>query len=306
LIRQAIVLTAGLGTRLRPLTAARAKPAIPVAGTPMVVRILRWLGAAGIDDLVLNLHHLPATITAIVGDGSGESVRVRYSWEPTILGSAGGPRRAASLLAGGALFIVNGDTLADVDLAAMAAEHRRSGARVTLALVPNRDPARYGGVVLDAGGAVAGFVRRSAAAARSCHFVGVQIVEAGVFAGVPDGTAAASIGGVYDSLIAASPGAVRGFVTDARFWDIGTAADYLRMHAAFASEPGASAWGDGCTVDPTAHVTDSILWDDVHVGAGCDLRECIVADHVRIPAGAAYSRMAIVNGSGAGLVAAPI
>ena len=90
-IRHALVLTAGLGTRLRPLTDVRAKPAIPVAGEPMIRRIISWLARHGVTDLVLNLHYRPETLTAVVGDGADLAVRVRYSWEPRILGSAGGP-----------------------------------------------------------------------------------------------------------------------------------------------------------------------------------------------------------------------
>src|SRR6266508_141826 len=90
LLRHALVLTAGLGTRLRPLTDVRAKPAIPVAGEPMIRRIITWLASRGVTDLVLNLHHLPHTLTAVVGDASDLGVRVRYSWEqPTILDDCG-------------------------------------------------------------------------------------------------------------------------------------------------------------------------------------------------------------------------
>ena len=78
MIDHALVLTAGLGTRLRPLTDVRAKPAIPVAGEPMIRRILAWLVSQGIDDLVLNLHHRPETLTARVGDGRDLGARVRY------------------------------------------------------------------------------------------------------------------------------------------------------------------------------------------------------------------------------------
>ena len=66
--RCALVLTAGLGTRLRPLTLARAKPAIPLAGEPAIRRIIRWLASYDVADVVLNLHYLPETITAVVGD----------------------------------------------------------------------------------------------------------------------------------------------------------------------------------------------------------------------------------------------
>src|SRR6185295_13664273 len=95
---RALVLTAGLGTRLRPLTYVRAKAAVPVNGETLARRVVRWLTSFGIRDFVLNLHHLPASITASVGDGSDLGARVRYSWENPVLGSAGGPRRALPLL----------------------------------------------------------------------------------------------------------------------------------------------------------------------------------------------------------------
>jgi adenylate cyclase class IV len=91
----ALVLTAGLATRLQPLSLVRAKAALPVAGQPLVVRILRWLRTNGITDVVLNLHHAPETLTRILGDGRTFGLRVRYSWETPVLGSAGGPKRAA-------------------------------------------------------------------------------------------------------------------------------------------------------------------------------------------------------------------
>ncbi len=234
-IRQAIVLTAGLGTRLQPLTRVRAKPAIPVAGEPLVRRIARWLAAEGVTDLVLNLHHLPETLTSVVGDGTDLGVCARYSWEPDILGSAGGPRLAASLLPHPAepFFIVNGDTLTDVGLAALAAAHASSGARVTLALVPNQEFLRYGGVAMDAESRVTGFPRRGPEAEGSGHFIGVQITDASVFASVRHGEAANSIGGLYDALIAAQPGAVRAMMSSAAFWDVGTVEDYWRTCRAF-------------------------------------------------------------------------
>src|SRR3954463_15727256 len=131
----ALVLTAGIGTRLRPLTDVRAKPAIPVAGIPMIRRIAAWLVSHGVDDLVLNLHHRPATLTSRLGDGRDLGARVRYSWElPRILGSAGGPRLAVPIVGAARFLIVNGDTIADLDLAALENVHATSGAHVTLAL----------------------------------------------------------------------------------------------------------------------------------------------------------------------------
>src|SRR5215213_8585523 len=112
----ALLLTAGLATRLRPLSFVRAKAALPVAGEPLARRILRSLAACGVTDAVLNLHHLPHTLTSPIGDGTDIGVRVRYSWEVPVLGSAGGPKRALPLIGRSPFLIVNGDTLTDVNL----------------------------------------------------------------------------------------------------------------------------------------------------------------------------------------------
>jgi NDP-sugar pyrophosphorylase family protein len=229
---QALVLAAGLGTRLRPLTDVCAKPAIPVAGEPLIRRIVRWLAAYDVNDLVVNLHYLPHTITAVLGDGSDLSARVRYSWEqPQILGSAGGPRLALDIIGDDTFIIANGDTLTDLNIRALVDAHRRSDALVTLALVPNREPERYGGVIMKDDGTVTAFAARGAAARGSFHFIGVQTAHAEAFRRLPPGQPAQSIGGHYDALIAERPGSIRGLVSDAAFWDIGTPEDYATTSA---------------------------------------------------------------------------
>jgi mannose-1-phosphate guanylyltransferase len=296
-IRQALVLTAGHGTRLRPLSDVRAKPAIPVAGEPMIRRIIRWLVSRSVTDLVLNLHHRPETLTAVVGDGSDLAARVRYSWEqPQVLGSAGGPRLALPIVAADTFLIVNGDTLTDLDLDALIRAHLTSRALVTLALVPNREFARYGGVQLDDAGTVIGFVRRGPAAAGSWHYIGVQAVNASVFAPLDPRVPHQSIGGVYDALMTSAPGAVRGFTSETAFWDVGTVADYWRTSMAFMQKENqvGSSVGRRARIDPTARVEESILWDDVEVGAGAVMHRCIVTDGVSVPAGANYADAVLV------------
>src|SRR5688572_1518988 len=303
----ALVLTAGLGTRLQPLTLARAKAATPVDGEPLARRTIAWLVSHGVRDLVLNLHHKPETITRAVGDGSDLGARVRYSWESPVLGSAGGPRRALPLIVGTerTFVLVNGDTLTNVDLPAMIAQHRQSGARVTMALIPNPRPDKYGGVVLDAGHAVTGFTRRGAAT-EGFHFIGPQVVEAEVFESLADGVPAESVSGVYPRLMAERPGSVMGYVSAATFHDIGTPADLLQTSLALAAadgRPDAPWWGRNARVDPSARITRSVLWDDVTIGAGVTLTECIVADGVTIPDNATYTRCAIVRDNGSLVIA---
>jgi NDP-sugar pyrophosphorylase family protein len=284
----ALVLAAGLATRLRPLSLVRAKAALPVAGTPLVTRILRQLATAGITDAVVNLHYLPHTITGIVGAGSDLGLQVRYSWEDPVLGSAGGPKRAVPLLRAAdprasAFLILNGDTLTDVSLRAVVDAHQASHALVTMAVVPNTEPGKYGGALVDEDGVITGFVPRGADRP-SWHVIGVQVAEMDAFADVPDHVPYESVRTLYPALMAKRRGAVRAFRCEAAFFDIGTPADYLGTSLQFAAhEQGAALVGAECLVAPTARVERSVLWDRVTVEAGAMLRECVVTDGVRVP-----------------------
>jgi len=288
----ALVLTAGLATRLRPLSFVRAKAALPIGDLAIIQRILRWLAGHGVADAVLNLHHLPHTITRIVGDGAEEQVRVRYSWEMPVLGSAGGPRRALPLLASPTFLIVNGDTLTNVDVGRLLHAHHGSGALVTMAVIPNTEPAKYGGVVADNLGTVTGFTR-AGSTEPSFHFVGVQVVEGAAFVSLPDNMPAESVKDLYPTLIAARPGNIRAFITDAEFFDIGTPRDYFDTCMRFRpKEPVGSRLRS-----PASHVEDSVLWDDVQIDPEARLRRCIVTDGVRVPRGS-WENMIIRHANG--------
>ena len=160
----ALLLTAGLGTRLRPLTYVRAKAAVPVNGDPLARRILIWLAGHGVRDLVLNLHHRPEI------DDRGRRRRLRPRRpRPLLLGAAGArigrrPATRAAAADGTAAASDSSSSTATrsarVDLAAMLRAHAASGALVTMALIPNPRPDKYGGVRLSDGGYVTGFTRR--------------------------------------------------------------------------------------------------------------------------------------------------
>jgi mannose-1-phosphate guanylyltransferase len=300
----AVVLCAGLGTRLDPLTRVRAKPALPVAGEPLVRRIVRGLVAEGVTRLVVNLHHRPETITARLGDGIDLGAEIRYSWEqPRVLGSAGGPRQALPIIGADTFFLVNGDTLTDAPLGALAVAHRASGALVTMALVPNVEPLKYGGVRMAPDGSVLAFVPRGPQAEGSFHFIGVQVAQQDAFATLTAGEPAqsTSASGHYASLIRSTPGAIRGVVVTASFWDIGTLADYWHTSWSF------SRRSAGHPVVPPldADVTRSIVWDDVSFGAGASVDECIVTDGVHVPSGAAYRRAILMRGTEGGVIDLP-
>lgn len=293
----ALVLAAGLGTRLRPLSLCRAKAALPVAGRPLIARILDQLRAAGVGRVVINLHHRASTITRIVGDGAAFGLDVRYSWESEVLGSGGGPARALPLLGAERFFILNGDTLCGLSLSELAAAHRKSGAAVTLAGT-TADLSRYGALLTDRDGAFTGILPKGRPLADSSrtpwHFVGVQAVDAAAFAGVSLERPSESLRDVYTHVAAEQPGRVRIFPTDAAFHDIGTAADYWQTAMVLTGiQGGEPDYGSGCVVAASATVAQSILWDRVRVGDGAVLSRCIVADDVEIPAGARYDRAVI-------------
>jgi mannose-1-phosphate guanylyltransferase len=301
----ALLLTAGLGTRLRPLTLVRAKPAIPVAGEPLIRRIIRWLVGNGVVNLTLNLHHMAETVTRVVGDGSDLGARVRYSWEqPTVLGSAGGPRQALDIIGADQFFLINGDTLTDLDLGALANAHASSGALVTLALVPNVEPLRYGGVRLSEDGRVLGFVPRGTAATGTFHFIGAQLAHRTVFSELPSGQPVNSIGGCYDALLARVPGSIRGLVTGANFWDIGTVADYWHTSSAWSQQTEAAPLNS--RISSSAIVSRSIIWDAVEIGPGAVLEDCIATDGVQVAAGAKYQRKILMRATGGTMAVMPL
>jgi mannose-1-phosphate guanylyltransferase len=285
-IDTALVLAAGLGTRLAPLSAIRAKAALPVAGTVLIRRQLQWLAAAGITRVVVNLHHLPATITRVVGYGADLGVDVTYSWEARVLGSAGGPRRALDLIDRDRFLIVNGDTLTDLDLGALAAAHAGSGALVTMAAVAARPGYNSLRVVHGQFRGVIPAGRPAEPGAVAGHFIGIQVADGEAFAAMPADQPAETLRGLYEELTAAAPGAVRVRIAPAAFHDIGTPAEYLRTVQALARTEGRPLdRGDRTSIAATARVEASICWDDVHIGERAEVVGCIAADRARVPAG---------------------
>ncbi len=290
----ALVLTAGLGTRLDPLTRLVAKAAVPLAGRTLIERSLMRLAHQGVTNAVLNLHHLPATITGSIGDGARLGLRVRYSWESTILGSAGGPRHALPLLDADRFLIVNGDTLCDIDLAGLIRDHESGGADVTLSVVPNPAPEHYNGIRTDQDRWVTSFVPRGRTA-DTWHFVGVQVVESRVFADLPDGVPEETVSGIYRRRLATGSLRVRGYCCTLPFVDVGTARDYLDAALALAG-PASNAIEAGASVDREARVSRSIVWSRAVIGAGAVLEDCVVAD-VGVPAGFQARRAVLVPAS---------
>jgi NDP-sugar pyrophosphorylase family protein len=266
-----------------------AKPAVPIAGKSLIERVLDWLRRAGSRDIVVNLHHLPESVTSVVGDGSHLGLRVRYSFEPVLLGSAGGPKQALSLWPGldTPCLIVNGDTLTDFALAPLLEAHRATGARVTMAVVANPRPRHYNGIRADADRRVTGFVAKGHVEP-TWHFIGVQVVNPDVFDPLPLATPAETVAGFYRDMVRDDPGSVRVWPVDAPFLDVGTVADYLATALQTAGNQTAVIEGSG-VVDPTAELIRSVVWNGASVGAHARLTDCVVLSGVRVAAGTVAS-----------------
>ncbi|MDQ3103181.1 MAG: NDP-sugar synthase [Actinomycetota bacterium] len=159
---RAMVMAAGLGTRLRPLTEGIPKPVVPVANVAIVEQLVRLLATHGVREVIANLHWFPETVESRVGDGSELGVEVSYRREEELLGTAGGVRNVADFLTHDdeAFLVLAGDALTDVDLTALAAAHRRNrsdGGVATLAVKQVSDVSEYGVIVTGSDGRVQGF-----------------------------------------------------------------------------------------------------------------------------------------------------
>jgi mannose-1-phosphate guanylyltransferase/mannose-1-phosphate guanylyltransferase/phosphomannomutase len=153
---RAMVLAAGLGTRLRPITYEIAKPMVPVLDRPVMAHIVDLLDRHGFQEIVANVHHFPKPIRDYFGE------RVTYRYEPELLGTAGGVRNCADLLGAETFVVISGDALTDIDLSALLVSHRERGAVATLAAKRVADTREYGVVLHDRQGRITGFQEKPA------------------------------------------------------------------------------------------------------------------------------------------------
>jgi len=181
---KAMVLAAGLGTRLRPLTHDRPKALVEVAGRPLIAYDLMLLRRHGIEEVIINLHHHGDALRAALGDGSRYGLRIVYSPEDPLLDTGGAIKNVEALLGSEDFLVLNGDTIIDLPLDSLLAAHRAHGAAATLVLRHDREQARYGLVEIDAGRRVRRFLGKPAdapGALEAYMFAGVHVVSPRIF-----------------------------------------------------------------------------------------------------------------------------
>lgn len=302
---RAIILAAGYGTRLWPLTVDRTKPAIPFLGRPLVGYVAQYLSHFGCREVVVNLHHRPESVQAALGDGSRFGVHLEYVFEETILGTSGAMDNARHLLDGDTFFAVNGKIVTDIDLTQALATHQRMNALATLVLLPNSRRERFS-VVETEDGLVTGFggMPQPLSAVESAEgddsdaplmFTGIQILEPRIFDYIPRGVFSHSVTDVYPQAIARGERVVA-HVAQGRWYELSTIPRYLDISLALLKDSGRDTFqGDDCHVSAGASVRDSVLWDGVRVEDGARLRRVVLGDGVTIPQGLALENAAVVR-----------
>jgi NDP-sugar pyrophosphorylase family protein len=274
-----MLLAAGLGTRLRPLTYEIPKPVVPVLGAPLCGYAMEFLRGHGADAFLLNLHHGADAVRDKVLSWVDGRFPVEFAFEPRILGTGGGIWNAREFLRAGTFVTANSDAVARFPLGEAIARHRDSGALATLVLFPDPER-RYTPVRVRADGRVAGFGAGAPAGEFEGFYTGYQILEPEILDRIPAGRPSCIIRETYGPLVARGA-PVFGYPASGSFLDFGTPRDYLLGTLALLAarggggersfvHPGASI-GEGAAVGP-----DAVIEEGASVGDGATVRRAIV------------------------------
>ena len=310
-----MILAAGLGTRLRPLSYELPKPIVPVLGRPLCSYNMEFLSRSGIKEFVLNLHRQPKLIQQRVNGWAGKKIGVKYSVEPEILGTGGGIWNARNLLSGGTFVTANSDTVVRFPFASALAFHREKRALSTLVLFPDAEK-RYTPVWTDGEGRITGFGSEAGGGTRSGFYTGFQILEPELLRRIPPGKPSCIIRETYTPLLR-DDAPLFGFLSSGYFLDFGSPAEYLHGTLAILSErtrettlpspvPGGpvieppvfisqrAKIGAGARIGPEAVVeedadvgegaivTRSILWPGAVLGPRMELSQAILTPRRRV------------------------
>ncbi|MEP7012920.1 MAG: NDP-sugar synthase [Acidobacteriota bacterium] len=282
-----MILAAGLGTRLRPLTNEIPKPLLPVAGRPILARTLDALVRAGCEAVAINLHHLGGKIRAVIGSAY-RGMPIEYFDEPEILGTLGAlPPMRGFLRTADLVVLVNGDSLCRWPVESLIARHRSTGARATLLVATRPDPADLGGGVgLDRGGRIVQMRDAPAAGvvARRRAFAGMHVFTPDLLDEVPKGPADI-VESLYLPLLARGE-RIEASPTRALWHDLGTRQRYLDGALAWVEgRPGGSWISPAAEVSPTASIDRSIVEAGCRIEAGATLDRSILLPGAVIGAG---------------------
>jgi len=235
---KAMVLAAGRGERLRPLTDHQPKPMMTLAGKPIIHYTLTYLRNCGIREVIINLHHLGEQIRSYVGNGSAWDLAVTYSQERVLLGTGGGVQKAAPFLVQGPFLVMNSDVVLELDLLDVLRFHRDREASVTMVLRKDPQVDRYGAIGIDSESQVRQFPGRTPTPWgpwRKLMFTGVHILEPAVFSYMPGDVSVFSIIDVYIAMVQAGE-RIMGYEMKGFWTDLGTLESYEQLQKLVAGD----------------------------------------------------------------------
>ncbi len=307
----AVILVGGEGTRLRPLTARRPKPMLPLVGRPLLAYTFEHLRRHGVDRVILSCGYLPTQIREYFGDET-DGVSLEYFVEDKPLGTGGAIAFAARGLEQ-TFFALNGDSLRAADLSQLVAFHRERGAKATILLTPVEDPTRYGLVRLAPDGRVAAFLEKPRPEEIDTDLInaGLYVLEPEMLDLVPAGRAVSIEREVFPVLV--EEGSVYGMALPGYWLDVGTPESYLQAHRDVLEQNVPSGVGDALGhdftyVDPTASVAPTArLVPPVYVGAGATIEAdvrvgslAVVGRDARLGAGSVLELAVVAEGARVG------
>lgn len=294
----AVVLVGGFGTRLRPLTLTVPKNLVPVAGVPLIERVIAHLAAHGVDRVVLSLGYRPDSFFAAFPSNTAAGVPLVYVVEPEPLDTAGAIRFAAKDAGVRDTFVVaNGDVLTDLDVSALIDAHRFTGAEATIALTPVDDPSRFGVVTTDPSGRVTDFIEKPAPGTAPTNLInaGTYVFEPSVLGRIPADRRVSVEREIFPSLVAAG---TLFAVASKRYWlDVGLPDSYLLAvtdlldgsRGAGPPAPGADRRSEGGwtlgepVVEAGAHVDDqSLLCDGCRIADDVEVHRSVIGPASRV------------------------
>jgi mannose-1-phosphate guanylyltransferase len=301
------ILAAGFGTRLRPITYTMPKPMVPLCNRPLIAWAVESFLAAGVRDLIVNLHHLPEPLEQFLRAEYAGRAEFHFSIEEEILGTGGGIRRVRPQLAHEEeFFLVNGDTVQFPRWDALRDARRKHDALAALTLRHPPEGDRFTPVFFD-DGRVTGFGDGSGEA---LMFAGSHVISTRIFELLPDRDFSGIVEHAYIPALASGQERLAGVVDDGLWFDIGTPQRYLGASSALlaAMVQGELLVPEGSQVQgnsllhttATGNVTrstggaqsviegdvrDSIVWSECRIARGVTLERCVVADGVVLEQG---------------------
>ncbi len=317
---KAMILAAGFGTRLRPLTQTVPKPMVPVMNRPLLERTIELLRSANILDIAVNVHHLPEQVIAHFGDGSKFGVNLHFSREEKIMGTAGGIKAVQGFLEGGSFLVVNSDIIVDIDLNRVLQFHRERGSCLTLVVREDDSPKNYDPIEIQEDGRIVHFVGASSMNApddtRRVMFTGIQIMEPEIFSRIPERKFCGTTQDVFPEMVEEGL-PVFGYLHKDYWIDMGNREQYLEVHKdaldgkvslttdliknleglsiippvaigkdcqiESSAQLGPNAvLGNGCRVGGNTVIENSVLWDGVTVGSNCTVRRSVLGKGVAV------------------------